>query len=314
MTNDTRFNAVMFPGQGSQVKDMGRDLAEKDPEYMYWWVKAEEASQQPLREIYWDGDDKDMADTRALQPALTVVNLTLWMEASKTIKANGFAGHSLGEYTALAAAKILSPEDTLQLVSLRGRLMAEAGGADQGMAALLKMTLEGAEEVVAAAREESGKELIVANYNTPAQYVISGHKDALGVAAGLVKERKGRAIPLPVSGAFHSPLIQEAADEFSTQLKKADWNSPEVPVYFNVSAAPEANPTAIEDIMCKQMISSVRWTEITRNMYNDGGRSFIEVGPKGVLAKMVGQNLKEMEKDYTATNLGTVAAIDGYQA
>lgn len=314
MNDVTGFNAVLFPGQGSQVKDMGRDLAENDSEYMYWWVKAEEASQLPLREIYWDGTDKDMADTRALQPALTVVNLTLWMHAVKSIKPGGFAGHSLGEYTALAAAKVLSPEDTLKLVSLRGRLMAEAGGDDQGMAALLKMTLEGAEEVVAAAKEESGAELLVANYNTPAQYVISGSKSALDVAARLVKEKKGRAIPLPVSGAFHSPLIQEAADEFAAQLKKADWNTPATPVYFNVTAAAEADPAAVMDIMCRQMISSVRWTEITRNMYKDGGRSFIEVGPKGVLSKMVGQNLKEMEKDYTATNLDTVAAIDGYQA
>ncbi|BBD07300.1 ACP S-malonyltransferase [Desulfovibrio ferrophilus] len=306
----TPLTAVLFPGQGSQVKNMGRDLAEEDSDYMYWWTKAEAISQQPLREIYWGGDDQDMADTRALQPALTVTNLTLWMHAAKKIKADSFAGHSLGEYAALAAAKVLDVEKVLELVSLRGKLMAEAGAPDQGMTALLKLSQEDAEALVVTAREQSGAELIVANYNTPGQFVISGQKPALEAAAAIAKEKKGRAIPLPVSGAFHSPLIDEAAQELKVQLLKADWRTPEADVFFNATASTEGNPEIIKDIMCRQMVSPVRWIEINQTQYRGGSRTFIEIGPKGVLAKMLGQNLKGLDKDWTGTNLDTMAAID----
>ncbi|MBU1002809.1 MAG: ACP S-malonyltransferase [Proteobacteria bacterium] len=306
----TPLTAVLFPGQGSQVKNMGRDLAENDSEYMYWWTKAEAISQLSLREVYWGGDDQDMADTRVLQPALTVTNLTLWMHAAKKIKTDVFSGHSLGEYAALAAAKVLDVEKVLELVSLRGRLMAEAGAPDQGMTALLKLSQEDVEALVETAREQSGAELIVANYNTPGQFVISGQKPALEAAAVIAKELKGRAIPLPVSGAFHSPLIAEAALELQVQLKKAEWRTPQGKVFFNVTAGPEDNPESIKDIMCRQMVSPVRWIEINQTQHRAGCRTFIEVGPKGVLTKMLGQNLKDMDNDWTGTSLDTMAAID----
>lgn len=305
--------AILFPGQGSQVKNMGRDLAEDDSEYMYWWTKAEAISQQPLREVYWGGDDQDMADTRVLQPALTVTNLTLWMHAAKKIKADVFAGHSLGEYAALAAAKILDVEKILELVSLRGRLMAEAGAPDQGMTALLKLSQEDVEALVKTAREQSGAQLIVANYNTPGQFVISGQKPALEAAAAIAKELKGRAIPLPVSGAFHSPLIAEAAQELKAQLEKAEWRTPQGKVFFNVSADSQSKPDSIKDIMCRQMASPVRWIEINQAQYRAGCRTFLEVGPKGVLAKMLGQNLQDMDDDWTGISLDTMAAIDEAQ-
>lgn len=309
MNANTSLTAVIFPGQGSQIKDMGRELAESDSEYMYLWQQAEAISQQPLREIYWGGDDYDMADTRALQPAMTVCCLSLWMYAAKRLGADCFAGHSLGEYPALAAAKVLSIQQTLELVSLRGRLMAEAGSSDEGMYAILKLSGEKTEEIVKAAAEKTGLEIGIANYNTPAQFVISGKKEALAVAADLAKENKGRAIPLPVSGAFHSPLIEEAATELKSQLLAADWHAPEKPVYFNVTASPEENPEAIRDIMVRQMTSSVRWTDITRNQYAAGIRTWFEPGPKGVLTKMLGQNLKGEEKDWTGKSLDSTGAI-----
>ena len=309
MNANPALTTILFPGQGSQVKDMGRALAEADEDYMYWWQRAETVSRLPLREIYWGGDDRDMADTAALQPALTVANMTLWIFAEKRIKADCFAGHSLGEYSALAAARVLEMDEVLELVSLRGRLMAEAGGEGQGMSALLKLDREAVEAVVEAAREQTGEALIVANYNTPAQYVISGMRPALDAAAELAKERKGRAIPLPVSGAFHSPLIAEAAAELKTQLAKAHWRAPKGAVYFNATAATEADPDAVAAIMAGQMTSSVRWTEINQAQYEDGARTFYEVGPKGVLAKMLGQNLKGLE-GWTGANLDSAEAVD----
>lgn len=310
MNATTPLVAVNFPGQGSQVKDMGRDLAEADDRYMYYWTLAENISRQPLREIYWGGDDHDMADTRALQPALTVAALTLWMHAAGRTAAHCFGGHSLGEYPALAAAGALAVEEALELVSLRGALMAEAGGADQGMTALLKLGQDDAEAIAAQAREATGCELLVANYNTPGQFVLSGHKQALEAAAALVRERKGRAIPLPVSGAFHSPLIAEAAGELEKRLAKADWRRPKAPVFLNVTADAQTGPEAIAAAMARQMTSPVRWIEINRNQYAMGARTFHEPGPKGVLTKMLGQNLGGLPADWTGHSLDTMAAVD----
>ncbi len=287
--------AILFPGQGSQEPGMGRDFAEKWSTAMDLWTFAEKESGLPLREIYWDGAAADMAKTDALQPGLTVVNLSIWLYLKDSLKPSATAGHSLGEFASLAASGILSPEDAIKAVCLRGKLMSQVANDDHGMAAILKMTQEGVEEAVEAAKSESGKELRVANYNSPAQYVISGEKAALDIAAAKVKENKGRCMPLPVSGAFHSPLIQEAADEFATHLKSLDWKAPEFPVYFNVTAAPESDPAKIRDIMCKQMVSSVRWIEIIGNQYDAGCRNFFELGPKGVLAKLLTANLKGKE-------------------
>ncbi len=305
--------AVIFPGQGSQVKGMGRDVAEQNSEARELWLYAEKKSGLPLREIYWDGEETDMADTKALQPALTVVALTLWLMACKKIKSTAFAGHSLGEYAALAAARVLDIKTTLHLVSLRGKLMAEAGAVNQGMMALLKLSEEEAKAVVKTAGEETGQTLLVANYNTPAQFVISGEDKALQRASVLAKEKKGRAVQLAVSGAFHSPLVAEAGRELEKELKKAHWDIPTAPVYFNATAGTEKDPAAICTLMCSQMTSSVRWIEIMHNIYAAGSREFIEVGPKGVLTKMVGQNLKAREeKDWTAINLDSLESIGLY--
>ena len=295
--------AVLFPGQGSQEKGMGQELALADKDILGLWKFAEKESGQPLREIYWEGEAEDMANTRALQPALTVVNVALWMKHGKSIAPAATAGHSLGEFASLCAAGILSPQQTISAVTLRGKLMSESGGAGHGMAAILKMKQEAVEEIVAKAAQESEKELRIANYNTPAQYVISGEKEALEAAQVMVKDAKGRAVPLAVSGAFHSPLIQEAADEFAQFLKKLDWNTPAFPVFFNATATPEENPAKIMDIICSQMTSSVYWIQIMANMFDGGIRKFIELGPKGVLNRMLTANLKGREEEWTGENI-----------
>lgn len=299
--------AVLFPGQGSQQKGMGRDVAEARSEAMDLWVLAEKESGLDLRGIFWDGEDSDMADTRALQPGLTVVNLSLWLAAKGNLSPAAAAGHSLGEFAALAAAGVLSVEDAVRAVSVRGRLMADAGGEGQGMAAVLKLDRGAVEDVVAEARDRADAELRIANYNSPAQFVISGMQSALDTAAALIKERKGRAVALAVSGAFHSPLIQEAADEFATVLGRLDWREPAFPVYFNVTGRPEGDAGAIRKMMQRQMTSSVLWIDTMVNQFDTGVRRFVELGPKGVLTKLASVNLKG--RDIEAQGADTLEKI-----
>ena len=297
---------ILFPGQGSQEKGMGRDVAEQDSSALDLWKLAEKESSLPLREIYWDGEAADMADTRALQPALTVVNLTLWLAVKNRLTPAATAGHSLGEFASLAASGVLRPEDTIKAVALRGRLMAESGGAGHGMAAVVKLAQDKVEDIVAQAAEDSGGELRIANYNTPAQFVISGERTALDAAEALVKEAKGRAIRLAVSGAFHSPLIQEAADEFAAFLATLSWNAPAFPVFHNATALPEPNPDAVKATMQQQMTSSVLWIQTMQALFAMGVRRFIEVGPKGVLFKMLKANLGPEEEKWSGLSVGTL--------
>ncbi len=287
--------AVLFPGQGSQEKGMGRALAEADKALMDVWKTAERISGQALREIFWDGEEKDMAATRVLQPGLTAVNLTFWLKAQARLDPLCVAGHSLGEFAALFAAQALSLEDTLEIVSIRGRLMNEAGDGSGAMAAILKLDEGAVESVVAQAKEKSGRELRIANYNTPQQFVISGHKDAVGAASEMVKEAKGRAVPLAVSGAFHSPLMAPAAAELAKVLRKADFRAPRIPVIFNVTADAETDPEAVRELMGRQMTSSVQWIKTIERQHDMGARTFVELGPKGVLTRMLKPILGDRE-------------------
>uniref|UniRef100_I2Q1P7 Malonyl CoA-acyl carrier protein transacylase n=1 Tax=Desulfovibrio sp. U5L TaxID=596152 RepID=I2Q1P7_9BACT len=308
--------AVLFPGQGSQEKGMGRALAETSAEAAELWRLAEKASGLSLREIYWEGDEAAMADTRALQPAMTAVTLGLWyFLQSKLSSAVGFAGHSLGEYAALAASGMLEVPAVLDLTSLRGRLMAEAAGGDGKMAAVLKLSLDAIEDVVREAAETTGKILLIANYNSPGQYVISGEAGAVAAAADLVKERKGRAVPLAVSGAFHSPLMAEPAAELEKALRKAGLRAPSRgPVFFNVTGAAEPGADKALALMCRQMTSQVRWIDTMANLWKAGARTFVELGPKGVLTKLLAANLKDAGEPYTGLSVADPAGAAGLEA
>lgn len=311
--SEQRACAVLFPGQGSQEKGMGRDLAERDPDCLDLWKRAEKASGLALREIYWDGEEADMARTDALQPAMTVVNLSLFLRAGRRLAPAAAAGHSLGEFSALAAAGVLSLDDALALTALRGRLMSQAGGPDQGMTAVLKLSLEQVEEIAAAAAKKTGKLCIAANRNTPAQFVLSGHKAALETATALIKEARGRAVPLAVAGAFHSPLVQEAADELARAMARLDWNAPRIPVVLNATARPEPDPARVKDAMTRQMVSPVRWIETMASLWGMGCRRFVELGPKGVLTRMCAPNLAPLgaaEGEWAAESAATREAAD----
>lgn len=303
--------ALLFPGQGSQESGMGRDLAEADRDIMELWKQAERISGLALREIYWEGGEAEMAETRNLQPALTVVNLALWRKLSAKLSPAATAGHSLGEYSALAAAGVLPFETVLELVTLRGRLMSEADPEGKGaMAAVVKLPLGQVEACVAAAKQDTGEMLLVANYNTPAQFVVSGTKAAIADVQAKVKEAKGRALPLAVSGAFHSPLMNEASQELAKAIEsvgKGSWNKAKFPVYCNAAPKAESDPAAIKTLLIRQMTSSVFWIDTIARQWDDSCRAFVECGPKGVLGKMVGPILKEHAPAAAAHNDETPA-------
>lgn len=280
--------AVLFSGQGSQRHGMGKMLAEADREAMDLWKLAEKLSGLPLREIYWDGDEAAQADTRAVQPALTVFNFNLWRKFRNQLNPFAMAGHSLGEFSALAASGALAPEDAISITALRGRLMAEADPNGTGaMAAIVRLPDSVVQKIVDDTVAESGEILVAANFNTPVQTVISGSKHAVEMAGQKAKQLKGRSVPLKVSGAFHSPLMAEANREFVPWLEKLDWRDPRIPVFVNAGAASVRTGADARAAIARQMISPVKWTDVITNLYESGARQWVEIGPRAVLSKML---------------------------
>lgn len=305
--------AILFPGQGSQEPNMGRDLAETSKEIMHCWEKAESISELPLRAVYWESNDMAlMSDTQYLQPALTVVNISMWKQLSNYLIPGCVAGHSLGEFSALAAAKVLSFESVLELVSLRGRLMSELEPNEQGaMVAILRLKQDEVEYIVKEVSDNLQQCIIVANYNTPIQFVISGTKEAIEAAIPLIKEKKGRAVVLPVSGAFHSPLMEKASQKFSEKLSGMNWSTPLYPVYTNSIGVAVTDTKSLYNSMLHQMVSPVHWIDVINNQWEDGIRHWIEVGPKGVLSRMVPPILEHtsMKESGTIHFIDSVAAL-----
>ena len=279
--------AIIFPGQGSQYVGMGREFLARNPEARELMAQAEEISGLPLGRLCLEGPAEELTRTLNLQPALTVINLiSLQAVEQAGIKADYYAGHSLGEYSALAAAKVLSFADTIRLVTERGRLMEREAEQNPGaMAAVVKLDLATVQEIVVAAAGQG--RLTIANHNSAAQVVISGDSAAVAAAAALAKERGGKAISLPVSGAWHSELIAGAVPDFERIMAATPFNPPATPLLFNVTAAPEEAPTAIKAIMARQIAATVRWYEIVENLRAAGVQTFIEVGPKNVLSSLL---------------------------
>lgn len=279
--------AVLFPGQGSQFVGMGKEFLAADPTAGALMDLAEKVTGFPVRSLCLDGPLEELTRAAHLQPAITVINLICWQALRQAGIAPDFVvGHSLGEYSALCAAGVLTPEDTLRLVTERGRLMEREGLKHPGgMQAILGLTLEEVLGILDGLK--GGGTVTAANHNSEKQVVISGDFAALAEAAAVVAAQGGKAIPLQVSVANHSPLVAEAVPDFEQAMAKVSFNPPAIPLFFNVTAAEEQEPAAIRTIMARQIASRVRWFEIINDLLARETRIFIEVGPKTVLTGLL---------------------------
>ena len=282
--------AVLFPGQGSQYLGMGREFIESDPDCAAIMEQAEAVCDFPLRQLCIDGPMEELTRAIHLQPAITVTNLICWQALQNgwggRAVASCFAGHSLGEYSALCASGVLSVEDTMRLVARRGMLMEREGQKHPGaMRAVLGLNIVEVEGLIAQCL--GAGVATVANYNTEQQIVISGEVAALDAVGVMAAERGARIIPLAVSVANHSPLVADAVPDFAAFMAEVAFERPQTPVYFNVLAATEEEPVMIREIMARQIASRVRWFELIQAMIGQGVDTFIEVGPKTVLKGMI---------------------------
>ena len=281
--------AILFPGQGSQFLGMGQEFVESSGECREIMEIAEDICGAPLAKICEDGPMEELTRAAYLQPAITAVNLMCWKMLAKEISAQQaprfFAGHSLGEYSALQAAGVISVEDTIRLVAKRGELMEIEGKKNPGgMRAVLGLSVDQVEEQIAS---QTAGTVTVANHNTEQQIVISGDMQGLDEACKALEENGAKVIPLNVSVANHSPLVGGAVPEFSNFLESITFQPPTTPVLFNVTASPETEVIKIKDVMAKQIASRVRWFESISTMLEKGIDTFIEAGPKTVLKGMM---------------------------
>ena len=301
----------LFPGQGSQFVGMGKDLAEHIPGIKDIFLQVDEVCGKSVAGLCFEGPMSELTLTENLQPAITAVNLACLAALNAAgIKAAVSAGHSLGEYAALVSAGVVSVYDALRLVKKRGELMhRESLSRPGGMVAVMGMDIEAVSEVVAMAKDSDA--LAVANHNTAEQIVITGAKEPLARAIQIVKERKGRAVPLKVSGAWHSELMQGAVDDFREFLKDISFGRPESQVLFNATAKSEADPDKIKDIMARQLVSPVRWYDLVLNMLDQGVNAFIEVGPKKVLTGLL-KKIVPTEEDVTVYNVEDVKSLSDF--
>ena len=294
--------ALIFPGQGSQAIGMGKDLFENFAHAREVFQKVDEILAINLSKIMFEGPSEELTKTENTQPALMAVSIALITVLEKDFGkkiediCSLVAGHSLGEYSALCAAKAISLEQTAKLLQIRGLAMAKCGAKTEGaMAAILGVEIAVAEEI---AKEAAGENDIcqVANDNSVGQVVISGSKSAIMRALEIAKLKGAkRAIALPVSGAFHSALMLDAQSEMKIALEKADIVAPVVPLVANVSADIVANPNQIRDLLTKQITGSVRWRETMLFMESHGIEEVIEIGSGKVLAGLVGRTCPNMK-------------------
>jgi [acyl-carrier-protein] S-malonyltransferase len=295
----------LFPGQGSQVIGMGKDLFDEFDSAKKRFNSANAILNRDLLSIIFSGPQEELTATQNTQPALFVVEAVIAdILAEKGVKPTLTAGHSLGEYSALYAAGVLSFEDGLKAVAQRGALMAEAGKVSPGtMAAVIGMTKERIAEVLM--NIKSGV-VVPANENGPDQTVISGQVSAVNEACEKLKAAGAkRAIVLPVSGAFHSPLMQHAADQFSKILETLTFSTPRCPVIANVTAKPEMDSALLKSLLVKQLVSPVRWVESMQALSTLASGVCLETGPGSVLkglAKKCNDSLNVIPCD-TVTNI-----------
>jgi len=280
--------AGLFPGQGSQAVGMGRELSGKYRIARETFMEADDLLGFALSAFCFDGPAEELKRTSIAQPALLAVSTAYWrVLAAHDCRCDAMAGHSLGEYSALVAAGALTFPDALWLVRRRGELMEEAAARNPGgMAAVIGLTDEEVRELCDEISKEHGA-LTAANYNSPGQVVVSGETGAIAAARNAAKARGARAIPLAVSGPFHSPLMGEAAAAFAEILAGVPIAVPSLPVVSNVTAEPTTDPAEIRDALERQITGAVQWVRTVYAMRNMGIQRFVEIGPGNVLIGLV---------------------------
>lgn len=297
--------ALLFAGQGAQVIGMGKDLAEAFPSAREWFARAKTALGYDLAQICFSGPDAELTKTENAQPGIFLVSWIAWellKERVPKLEYGATAGLSLGEFTALAAGGALSFEDGLRVVRQRGLFMQQACDATSGtMAAIIGLDEQPTREVCAAAG------VVLANLNCPGQLVISGETDKVLRACELAKAKGARrALPLPVAGAYHSPLMAGAQLKLAAELDNVQVTPPIVPVISNVTAQPHEKPEKIRALLVAQVTSSVRWEESMRYLLAQGFTRFIELGPGTALSGF----LKRIDKGATLLSVADVPSLE----
>ena len=284
--------AFVFPGQGAQYSGMGKDLYDSHTEARAMMQRANEILGFGLTDVMFEGSDEDLRQTRVTQPAIFLHSIVS-CELSTILRPDMVAGHSLGEFSALVAAGALGWEDALRLVSERAQAMQEACELQSGtMAAVLGME----DMKVADICGKIDDVVVAANYNCPGQVVISGSLIGVDQACKALKEAGAkRALKLPVGGAFHSPLMQPAAERLEKAILATTFHSPSCPVYQNVSAKGETDKALLQKQLLEQLTSPVRWTQSVQQMIADGATSFYEFGPGDVLKGLIRKINSEVE-------------------
>lgn len=291
--NITMKKAYIFPGQGSQFVGMGKDLYENNLKAKELFEKANQILGFRITDIMFAGTDEELKQTKVTQPAIFLHSVIMALVA-ENFEPDMVAGHSLGEFSALVANKTLDFADALRLVAQRALAMQKACEANPStMAAVLGLEDEVVEKICQEMKEEV---VVAANYNCPGQLVISGSFKGIELATEKLKEAGAkRVLPLPVSGAFHSPLMESARTELAQAIENTTFSQPICPVYQNVNAKPFSDIVSIKENLIAQLTGAVKWTQSVQNMVLDGATHFIEVGPGKVLQGLVKKINKEAE-------------------
>jgi [acyl-carrier-protein] S-malonyltransferase len=288
-------HAFVFPGQGSQFSGMAKNLSESNPFVKNLFEQANEILGFRISDIMFTGTDEDLKQTNVTQPAIFLHSVAAF-KTLQDVKPDMVAGHSLGEFSALVANRVLSFEDALKLVMIRANAMQKACEQNPStMAAVLALADEKVEEICAAIQTETGETVVPANYNCPGQLVISGSIKGIEIACERMKAAGAkRALVLPVGGAFHSPLMLPAKEELEAAIEATTFYQPSCPVYQNVTGKAVTDTTEIKKNLIDQLTGAVRWTQTVQAMIADDATHFTELGPGKVLQGLVLKINKEM--------------------